>query len=178
MKTHALPRRILPLVTLLSGTWLACSAGQGADDVTASEPSTQTTKGGCGKLTAGQSLVAGQTLTACGGQYTLDAQTDGNVVLYNSAGKALWYTETNGTTIGTMGHTTAMQGDGNLVVYNTSGSPLWAAFTQNNPGAYVKLQDDGNLVVYASGGDWLWQSGTAGGVVSGHIPEGIRSGTP
>ena len=76
------------------------------------------------KLSAGERLTAGQSLTSPNGKYDLTMQTDGNLVLYDSASQAVW----NSKTYGHPGATLAVQNDGNLVVYSGS-SPLWASNT-------------------------------------------------
>jgi CHAP domain len=92
----------------------------------------------------------------CG--YRLRFQSDGNLVLINSSGQALWATGTEG-----RGKTLAIQGDGNIVIYGDSGA-LWATNTYGNPGAFLAIQSDGNLVVYRNDGQQaVWASGTDGG---------------
>ena len=52
-------------------------------------------------------------------------QSDGNLVVYASDGKALWASGT----AGNPGSKLVLQNDGNLVVYAPSGKPLWASDT-------------------------------------------------
>jgi hypothetical protein len=52
---------------------------------------------------------------------TAITQTDGNFVLYDTNGNALWASNT-------AGHP-GVQTDGNLVVYDTNGNPLWPSNT-------------------------------------------------
>jgi len=91
-------------------------------------------------------------------------QSDGNVVLRNSASAPLWRTGTGGGQFNPAGF--IMQTDGNLVLYDTSGQYHWASKTPGNPGAFLNVQDDGNLVVYRAGStsqtanNSLWSSGT------------------
>ena len=117
-------------------------------------------------------------------------QSDGNLVIYSSDGRALWGSGTGGTpgnpgayvtmqsdgnlviysrkaiwstnTPGNSGATKVFQNDGNLVIYSKDGKPLWASNTGGNPGATCRLQDDGNLVITSSDGRILWSSGTGG----------------
>jgi hypothetical protein len=64
-------------------------------------------------LESGQTLPASQYLTSSSGRCRLVMQTDGNLVLYNDAGRALWFSGT----AGNPGAYLAMQaGDGNLVI--------------------------------------------------------------
>lgn len=98
-------------------------------------------------------MPPGYALVSPNGAYNLQMQGDGNLVLYNCCGTALWHT-------GTWGHPgsfAVMQNDGNLVVYTAARTALW-----NRPvGGWVAdsrliLQDDSNLVVYAPNGTWKW----------------------
>ncbi len=59
---------------------------------------------------------------AYGSGHYLIMQTDGNAVVYNSAGTAVWHTYT----YGNPGAYLDMQDDGNLVVYRADGVALWA----------------------------------------------------
>ena len=108
---------------------------------------------GCGTLATGAALGRGQSVTSCGGRFTLVHQGDGNVVLYDG-GVAIWHTHTNGRATTTF----VMQGDGNLVLYN-GGTALWNSGTSGHSGATLAVQDDGNAVIYAGGRAW-WVSGT------------------
>jgi hypothetical protein len=112
---------------------------------------------GCGVMRGGEGLLPGQDKWSCDGRFRLVYQGDGNVVLYNLFGQALWNTRTNGQAAGLF----AMQGDGNLVVYKPGGVAIWNAATHNHPGAGLAIQDDGNLVIYNT--DWrvLWSSNSA-----------------
>jgi len=91
-------------------------------------------------------------------------QSDGNVVLRDSASTPLWRTGTGGGQFDPRDF--IMQTDGNLVLYDTSGQARWESKTSGNPGAFLNVQDDGNLVVYRAGSatetanNSLWSSGT------------------
>ena len=100
-------------------------------------------------LFPGQSLLPGQSLQSDNRLYTLTMQSDGNVVLRDSASKPLWRTGTGGGQFDPRDF--IMQNDGNLVLYDTSGQQRWASKTQGNPGAFLNMQNDGNLVVYRAG---------------------------
>lgn len=108
--------------------------------------------GGPVSMAPGDSLAPGQPVASPSGAYVLVYQGDGNLVLYQSGGGALWHTSTYGTA---PGHT-AMQGDGHLVVYDAYGYPVWYSGTAGNPGAYLSVQDDGNLVIHSGSGGVLW----------------------
>ena len=99
---------------------------------------------------------------------------DGNLVLYNKNGKALWASGTN-----SVGDRLEVQKDGNLVVYQDK-RVKWASNTHSNPkGCELVVQDDCNLVLYKSNRnskvygvdnalgnfqpkDAIWSSGTFG----------------
>jgi hypothetical protein len=123
-------------------------------------------------LAGGESLAGAwsQTLYASNRQYWLAMQDDGNLVLYNNVGEALWASKTEGHP----GAYLAMQpSDGNLVIYSPSGEALWNSGTAGNPGDALQVQTDGNLVIYASGGNAIWATNTNGG----SPPSGGGTGT-
>jgi hypothetical protein len=111
---------------------------------------------GCGVLVPGESLGADQGAASCDGRFTLLQQSDGNLVLYQNGGEALWSTDT----YGSGGRVLAMQDDGNLVLYTADGYPVWASGTSGYPGAWLAIQNDGNLVIYHYRA--IWASGTSG----------------
>jgi VCBS repeat-containing protein len=124
------------------------------------------------QLVAGQTLTAGQFLTSTNGRYKLVMQGDGNLVLYDNQGGALWSTGTNGR----VNVSATMQGDGNFVLY-AGQTALWSTKTNGFGGARMVVQDDSNAVVY-QGSTALWDrhagrlntgggSNTGGGTSSG-----------
>ena len=98
-------------------------------------------------------LGAGQMLRSASGSHLLAMQPDGNLVIYDSAGRPTWATMTFAA-----GSYVVTQGDGNLVIYRPNGTPAWTANVYS-PGAYTVLQSDGNLVLYSSAGRAMWDSG-------------------
>ncbi|RFA12505.1 hypothetical protein B7R22_15405 [Subtercola boreus] len=50
-------------------------------------------------------------------------QTDGNRVLYNDSGRALWHSQTHGRGASKI----SLQSDGNVVIYRADNVPLWAS---------------------------------------------------
>ncbi len=80
-------------------------------------------------------------------------QGDGNLVVYDGAGRARWATGTS-----VLGSFLVLQGDGNLVMYDPAGAPVWTTAT-SSIGATLSMQDDGNLVLYSGYGQPLWDSG-------------------
>jgi hypothetical protein len=96
-----------------------------------------------GSLQQGQALVSGT-------GYRALLQLDGNFVVYNPSGKAIWADGRYGAS------SIVVQADGNLVAYSSIGHPLWATGTRA-ANSYLVMQDDGNLVLY-SGAHALWSS--------------------
>lgn len=121
----------------------------------AGEPPPQPPAPGCGLLVPGQVLAPGDVLLACSGEYQVQLQTDGNIVLRIPDYVGLWHSATYGTSPSAL----IMQDDGNLVLYGTDGAAIWHTHTDGHPGAFLAMQDDGNLVVY-QGNAPLWNSGT------------------
>jgi hypothetical protein len=58
-------------------------------------------------------------------------QTDGNLVVYDLRGNALWASNTNGHP----GAYLIVQNDGNLVIYDSANHPLWASNTVRSAAA-------------------------------------------
>ncbi|MFM7143321.1 MAG: hypothetical protein ACKO2K_15560, partial [Alphaproteobacteria bacterium] len=129
-------------------------------------------------LVGGVLWRSGTTATSC----RADFQPDGNFVLYDGEGRALWAAGTSGTVNAEL----RIQSDGNVVIYNGAGEPLWTTQTRLpgessffagrfalTPGQFVlqsnrflELRDDCQLVLYAlengMRGLRLWDTNTAG----------------
>ena len=91
--------------------------------------------GGCGStLVAGEELPGGTELCSPDGSYTLDAQSDGNLVEYNSSGTAPWASGICG--IGCGSAYLSIQNDSNVVLYDNSGA-IWAV-RDFSPQAYAQ----------------------------------------
>ncbi len=99
-------------------------------------------------LSSGSRLNSGGSLVA--GAYTLNMQTDGNLVEYHGS-SVVW----DSNTAGQAGNYLIMQTDGNLVVYSSGGAWRWQTATNGHSGARLELQTDGNTVVYG-GSTPLW----------------------
>lgn len=113
-------------------------------------------------LATGQSLAANQALRSSDGRYTFNMQGDGNLVLRNASGSALWTSGTNGTS----GQRLTMQSDGNLVLYTSKGSVVWSTGTRGSNAVKVSMQSDGNLVMRTASGSAVWATATSGGSVA------------
>lgn len=143
---------INPIDLLKSTSPTACGAAPAQPEP---PPPPAPPSGACGLLEPGEALAPGQALDSCDGRFSLVAQTDGNLVLYQHGAGALWHTSTHGREISAF----VMQEDGNAVLYSKAATPLWNSGTSGKSGAFLVLQDDGNLVIYR-GGTALWNSGT------------------
>jgi hypothetical protein len=113
--------------------------------------------GSCGTISKSQGLAQGRSLASCNGQYTLSMQLDGNLVLSQTGGAALWGSGTYGT--GNLNMVVLQAADGNFVIYNRlTSQPLWGTGTSDtSPGTRVVVRDDGKLVVLSGAGQILQQ---------------------
>jgi len=104
-------------------------------------------------LAAGETLSPGAQLDAGDGHFRAAMQTDGNLVVYDDGGAALWSSKTNGVSVSGAN----LSASGNLSVVRTDGS---SAFTSNTSAQHARLimQADGNLVLYA--GTAVWSTNT------------------
>ena len=109
-------------------------------------------------LGVNQSLRADQALTSSDGRYVFKLQGDGNLVLRNASGTALWTSGTNGSRAQRLN----MQSDGNLVLRNASSTALWSSGTNGSRAVKVVMQSDGNLVMRTASGTAVWATGTGG----------------
>ncbi len=119
-------------------------------------------------LVAGEKLLANQYLQSANGQYRFWLQGDGNLVLRNSVGSALWASATNGKG----GVTLNMQGDGNLVLRNAGGSSVWSTKTNGKGANRAVMRDDGNFVLYTSSNTVVWATNTSQGGTTPPPPTG------
>lgn len=110
-------------------------------------------------LASGQSLSLDQSLTSSDGRYAFKLQGDGNLVLRNASGMALWASGTSGKS----GQRLSMQSDGNLVLYTKSGTSVWSTRTSGSKAVKVVMQSDGNLVMRTALSAAVWDTGTGGG---------------
>ena len=104
------------------------------------------------QLSSGQCLGVGQTLVSSSLKYELILQSDGNLVLYNSAVAPVWATHTNGRPSARV----CIQSDGNLVLRDIYGNTEWASGSQKLGGVRFDIQNDGNLVIYDSWSQPTW----------------------
>jgi serine/threonine protein kinase len=106
-------------------------------------------------IASGGYLQPGHSIRSANDRFSLNMQTDGNLVEYSEQGRVVqWETDTSGN----FGAYLVMQADGNLVVYPSGktapapGQPtpaLWDSGTEGHPGSYAALLNDGALEVRA-----------------------------
>jgi len=137
------------LLALVMGFALLCSAA-----IVPARPALAAA--GTNTLFADERLYPGQFLASANGQFRVYMQDDGNLVLYDAVGVALWASLTHGKP----GAWLINQGDGNLVLYH-NGVAVWHSGTHGHGPSNLIMQDDGNLVLYKAGGVATWASGTA-----------------
>jgi hypothetical protein len=102
-----------------------------------------------------EKLKASEEIKSTNGKYKLVLQPDGNLVAYDSQGKASW----SSNTLGSGAIECLMQSDGNLLLKNRIGRVVWATGTQGYKNARLVMQDDGNLVIYNERGIAVWAKG-------------------
>jgi hypothetical protein len=103
-----------------------------------------------------RSLTQAEYLRSPDGEYTLNMQTDGNLVLYGPGGHAYWSYPNGGQSHPDAYLVLQSNADGNLVLYDrATGAAIWSPGI-NSPGDSLYLQNDGNLVVYSRTGTAVW----------------------
>lgn len=89
--------------------------------------------------------------------YTLDMQTDGNLVVYfddkRSPRRPIWASQTV-----RRGFEFIMQEDGDAVVTGWHSFPAWRSRTNGTGAEVVIMQDDGSLVIYDANMNPKWNS--------------------
>ena len=96
-------------------------------------------------------------MASCNRQFGAYLQVDGNFVVYNLAGKPVWASNMDGTSVAAA----EMLPTGNFVLYAPNGQPVWATNTDGNPNSNLVLLNSGSLVV-EQGSQVLWSSSGSG----------------
>jgi peptidoglycan hydrolase-like protein with peptidoglycan-binding domain len=104
-----------------------------------------------GQLNPGQQITSGTQIASPDGQFVLQMQGDGNLVLRAPGNIPLGDTHTAGHD----GTIALMQTDGNFVLTAPGNIPVWASGTDGHPGTVLQVQDDGDVVLYAPGHQFL-----------------------
>jgi hypothetical protein len=102
------------------------------------------------------------TLLSHDGKYKMIMQTDGNLVLYNSAQMPVWASSTYGK--GTGPYKLMMNSTGTLSIFDTNGINLWSSgVPQNGVGPYrAIMHNDGNFNVVDAHDTIQWATLTQG----------------
>ncbi|MGB2925451.1 MAG: hypothetical protein WBB82_09130 [Limnothrix sp.] len=100
---------------------------------------------------------SGKEWQTCTG-YRLTFQVDGNIVLYNPLGQAIWSSGTYAPA--DPADIFALQSDGNAVLYRQN-APVWSTETFGNQGSTTRFQADGNLVIYDAANQPIWATNTS-----------------
>lgn len=102
-------------------------------------------------IKAGTVLETGKYYSSPNGKYTLVAQKDGNLVLYNNGNGAKWAANTRTKAP----NLTVFQNDGNFVVYQgivDVDKALWSSKTHGNPNSTLHIANDGRLYILNGNG--------------------------
>jgi len=114
-------------------------------------------------LEAEEYLLDGEKLVSNNGQYTLELQKRGSLVLTKKACGEIKKTWTSGDTSDSYyPHQAIMQTDGNFCIYNRYGYVLWcsATYYSGTPPHKLVLNDNGNLALVDSTGYTVWETHT------------------
>jgi hypothetical protein len=142
----------------------------GSDAGTTTTTTTATTAALTDKLTSGQRMTVGGSLTSANGKYKLVYQSDGKLILYDSANKSIWAA----TTPSFKAHGVEMNTDGRMILRGMVDSkgnlllPAWSTPTELNPNSYAQVTDDGRLVIFTKEGVETWASAVNPNRVSGN----------
>ena len=99
-------------------------------------------------LASGEALWENQSRISFDGQYRLQYQGDGNLVVARLADESCaWSSQTNGTSV----WVAVMQGDGNLVVYDADGVPVWNSGTAGYDGSRLEIANHTMAIVGPDG---------------------------
>lgn len=105
-------------------------------------------------LWAESGLYRGESLVSSDGRFHLDYQYDGNLVLYDEWGNALWWSGTSGAPGAAW-----MRADGNFHIYDGNGDLVWQSGTQGDLGNWcLRLENNGTLYIYTPDGTPVWSN--------------------
>jgi hypothetical protein len=113
-------------------------------------------------------LHIGDSLTSPNGQYSLQMQSDSNLVLYHgppSPTTGYWASGTEWLDPTRRPTRVLMQPDANLVMFDPAGVNEWMSGTwgPDFPDPFLYLGDDGNLVIFDKNKTAIWASGRPNG---------------
>ena len=140
--------------------WASNTSGSGADKLSIKDSGALYMNSSTNShiLWNSEAIYPGQSLgTDYLGDYRLTLQLDGNLVLYNSKGNALWNTGTYGSNPSVL----ILQSNGDLVLYGFNGKVLWSSNSYSTVSTtHLVMQSDGNLVVYTQNNVPIWSTNT------------------
>jgi hypothetical protein len=93
------------------------------------------------------------------GKFSLNTQSDGNLVLYDKNSKILWASGSD-TPTPNPPYVAYVQSDGNFVLYDGKQTPVWESNSKGNgvPPYRLTLENEGVLVLYDSTNKIIWTS--------------------
>jgi len=100
-----------------------------------------------GQLDPGGEITSGTQIASPDGEFVLQMQEDGNLVLRAPGNVPLGDTNTEGND----GAIAVMQTDGNFVIRAAGNVPVWSSGTAGDTGTVLQVQDDGGVVLYGPG---------------------------
>ena len=173
------PRRIA-LDNICQWTYRGPECGYQGPEFTENDVSEVTTAApnlafstGDNQLTAGNELIEGQELVSSNGWYRLVVQGDGNLVIYDKAGTAVWdHGQGVRNPQGTGRYKLVMQADGNLVMYDRdTNEVIWTGEDTNLRGAVSEV----TFVAFYPSSPAIGRRGAFGHEVNGGEPASINS---
>lgn len=130
---------------VLVGVCIACTAG-----VMLSASAADT-------LVVNQVMKRSQHLESANGEYRLEFQPDGNVVIRRKSDQAVtWSSKSENSSADRL----VLGPNGNLSVRGWGRSPAWESGTRNSRVSRMTLQNDGNLVMFDTMNEQIWETGT------------------
>jgi hypothetical protein len=106
------------------------------------------------KLGPAEILASGHQLVSTDGRFTLQMQSDGNLVLRHPGNLVSWASDTH-----TPQSVRVMQSDGNAVVRAPNGTPPWASGTSDAGPSTLELQTtDGRLAIHTADRTTSWSA--------------------
>ncbi|RYZ60766.1 MAG: hypothetical protein EOP09_20765, partial [Proteobacteria bacterium] len=132
------------------------------------EPYLATNENACNLvLEKGEEMRAGSRLCSQNGDYTLDFQEDGNLVLYYRAVTPVWASSSTSQAA----YRAFMQPDGNFVIYTKEDRPLWDTSTYSSGGTRLVVLNDGRIQILNENNDPVWTTQNHWGTLeSGCLP--------
>lgn len=149
------------LVGSLIVSGLSTAPALAAQPSTAAHPATVRAVAIGDRITAGQKLGPGGEIRSAQG-FRLVVQSDGNAVIRDSRGTAVWSSGTSGNP----GAVLSLQTDGNVVLRSAAGKAVWTTRTAGSGATALIIGNDGNLVLRNAAGKAVWNRVTGSSPVA------------